>query len=128
MQLTRHTDYALRLMICLAKAEGKRRSIAEVAEEQVISRAHLMKIANQLAHAGFIEATRGRGGGVQLAQPPSQINIGAVVAAMEPNCAMIDCTDCRLLRKCSLPRVLVAARRAFFQELSACSLADVIKT
>lgn len=128
MQLTRHTDYALRLMICLANAEGRRRSIAEVAEEQAISRTHLMKIANQLAHAGFIEATRGRGGGVQLAQCPTQINIGAVVAAMEPNCAMIDCTDCRLLRKCGLPGVLTEARRAFFQQLSACSLADVIKT
>lgn len=128
MQLTRHTDYALRLLISLAKTQGGRRSIAEIAEEQAISRTHLMKIANHLAHAGFIEATRGRGGGLCLAHDPAAINLGAVVAEMEPGCAMIDCTGCRLLRKCNLPGVLADARRAFFVQLSKSSLADVIKT
>ena len=65
MHLTRHTDYALRLLIHLAGAEEHRASIAEVAEGQAISRAHLMKVANGLAHAGFLEATRGRGGGLR---------------------------------------------------------------
>jgi Rrf2 family nitric oxide-sensitive transcriptional repressor len=92
---------------------GGRRSIAEIAEEQAISRTHLMKIANHLAHAGFIEATRGRGGGLCLAHDPAAINLGAVVAEMEPGCTMIDCTGCRLLRKCNLPGVLADARRAF---------------
>ena len=62
MQLTRHADYALRLLIFLAGVSDRRASIAEVAEEQAVSRTHLMKIANALAHAGFVEATRGRAG------------------------------------------------------------------
>ena len=72
MQLTRHTDYALRLLIFLAGIGDRRASIAEVAEAQAVSRTHLMKIANALVHAGFVEATRGRGGGIRLAHPPGR--------------------------------------------------------
>lgn len=127
MQLTLHTDYALRLLIYLAGQEGRRVSIAEVAAAQRVSRTHLMKITNALVHAGFVEATRGRGGGIRLARPPAQINLGAVVRAMEPRCALIDCTGCRLIRNCSLPGVLGEALGAFHQVLAARSLADVIR-
>jgi len=126
MHLTRHTDYALRLLISLARLDGARLSIAEIAEAQGISRTHLMKIANQLAHAGFIEATRGRGGGIRLARPAEQINVGAVVAAMEPGCAMIDCSGCRTLRHCTLPALLRKAKAAFMDELGQASLADIV--
>jgi len=51
MQLTRHTDYALRLLIYLAGIGDQRSQIATVAEAQEISRTHLMKIANELARA-----------------------------------------------------------------------------
>lgn len=127
MQLTRHTDYALRLLIQLAGSGGKRLSIAEVAEAQAISRSHLMKVANELAHAGFIQALRGRGGGIALSGDPATINIGAVVAAMEPGCALVDCCDCRLVARCGLPAVLAEAMAAFRQTLSRYTLADIVR-
>ena len=126
MQLTRHTDYALRLLIFLAGIADRRASIAEVAEAQAVSRTHLMKIANALAHAGFLEATRGRGGGIQLARDPRDINIGAVIAAMEPGCKLVDCTGCRLIRRCNLPGILDEATAAFRRVLDGYSLADVV--
>ena len=91
-----------------------------------MSRTHLMKIANALAHAGFVEATRGRGGGIRLARDPRHINIGAVIRAMEPGCKLVDCTGCRLIRRCGLPGVLDEAMRAFDTALAKYSLADVI--
>jgi Rrf2 family nitric oxide-sensitive transcriptional repressor len=126
MQLTRHTDYALRLLICLAQADGTRMAIADVAQAQDISRTHLMKIANQLAHEGFIEATRGRGGGIRLARDPAQINIGAVVQAMEPSCGLVSCAGCGLIKGCGLPSVFAQAQRAFYSQLSRHTLADVM--
>ena len=125
MQLTRHTDYALRLLIFLAGIGDRRASIAEVAEAQAVSRTHLMKIANALVHAGFVEATRGRGGGIRLAHPPREINIGAVIAVMEPGCALVNCTGCRLIRRCSLPNILDEATAAFHKVLAGYTLADV---
>ena len=126
MQLTRHTDYALRLLIFLAGISERRASIAEVAEAQAISRTHLMKIANGLARAGFLEATRGRGGGIRLAREPRAITIGAVIQAMEPGCGLIDCTGCRLIGHCGLPRMLDEATAAFQKVLAGHTLADVL--
>lgn len=127
MQLTRHTDYALRLLIHLGSMEEARISVAAVAEAQDISATHLMKIANGLAHAGFVEAVRGRGGGIRLAQAPEAIDLGAVLDVTEPNCALVDCTGCRLARRCSLPGVLDEARRAFMAVLRRYTLADVLR-
>ena len=127
MQLTRHTDYALRLLIHLSQAEGHRASIAEIAAAQDISRTHLMKIANALVHAGFLTAMRGRGGGIALARPAEEINLGAVIRATDPHCALIDCTGCRLTPLCALPKALAEAARAFHASLARYSLADMVK-
>lgn len=127
MQLTRHTDYALRLLIHLGSMDEDRVAIASVAEEQGISATHLMKIANGLARAGFIQAVRGRGGGVRLARDPAEINLGAVLDVTEPDCSLVDCTGCRLRRGCSLPGVLAAARTAFMAVLRRYALADVLR-
>ncbi|MFC3175435.1 RrF2 family transcriptional regulator [Novosphingobium bradum] len=127
MQLTRHTDYALRLLIYLAGRGDERSQIAAVAEAQDISRTHLMKIANELARAGFIAAVRGRGGGIMLARPPEAINLGAVIETMEPRCPLVDCGSCRLVKRCSLPGVLDQADAAFRQVLAGYSLADICR-
>lgn len=127
MQLTRHTDYALRLLIYLAGMGDQRAQIAAVAQTQAISRTHLMKIANELARAGFIDATRGRGGGIKLARPATEINLGTVIRTMEPPCPMVDCGSCRLVRRCLLPGVLDQASSAFRAVLEKFTLADIIR-
>ena len=124
MQLTRHTDYAFRLLIDLAGRGDERTQIAQVAQAQAISRTHLMKVVNRLARAGIVEATRGRGGGVRLAREPALINLGEVLRTTEPQCALVECSDCRLRRRCGLPAVLDEAGRAFRRTLERYSLAD----
>ena len=128
MQLTRHTDYALRLLIYLTGVEGGRTSIAEVADSQDVSRTHLMKIANELARNGFIEAVRGRSGGICLGKPAAEINIGQVVRVTERGCGLVDCTGCRLIRRCGLPSVLNEAEQAFFAVLDRFTLADIVRS
>lgn len=127
MQLTRHTDLALRLLIRLADIGEERATIAEVAKDQAVPRNHLMKIANDLAHAGFIDAARGRSGGIRLARPADQIRIGDVVATMEPHCEMVRCSECRLVRRCVLPRHLDRALGAFHAVLNEQTLADITR-
>ncbi len=126
MQLTRHTDYALRLLIYLAGNGGVRVQIADVAHVQAISRTHLMKIANKLARAGLIDAVRGRGGGIRLGREPEDINLGEVIRLMEPSCSLVDCTACQLTRRCRLPRLLERASDAFYAVLDGSSLADIL--
>lgn len=63
MKLTRHTDYALRVMIYLARPGDGLVSIRQIAGVYGISQNHLMKIVQSLGHAGFVETVRGRHGG-----------------------------------------------------------------
>ena len=79
MRLTRQTDYALRILLQAAAQPEARLSIAQVAESQGIARNHAMKLVNELAQAGLLATTRGRGGGFALARPAAGVTGGEVV-------------------------------------------------
>ena len=78
MRLTNYSDYALRLLMFAACKHDTNVTITEVAVAYHISKNHLMKVAHALALAGYLETTRGRNGGLRLARPPEDINIGAI--------------------------------------------------
>src|SRR5215467_11490893 len=69
MQLTKFSDYALRVLMYTHAAAGRRVTIEEIAGAYRIFRAHLMKVVNSLARAGYLTAHRGRCGGIVLGRP-----------------------------------------------------------
>ncbi|MEF9604514.1 Rrf2 family transcriptional regulator, partial [Paracoccus sp. PXZ] len=83
MRLTRYTDYAMRVLLYLGREPERLCSIGEIAQAYGISQNHLMKVINDLVHAGFLASLRGRNGGIRLARPPAEINIGALVRHTE---------------------------------------------
>lgn len=136
MRLTQHTDYALRLLIALAvkarqgEAGQDTITIREVAERYGISRNHLMKVANDLTRAGVAEGLRGRGGGLRLARPAEEINVGAVVRALEDRRDLVECfrpetNTCLISPACRLKGVLGQAQEAFLRVLDGYTLADL---
>jgi Rrf2 family nitric oxide-sensitive transcriptional repressor len=127
MQLTRHTDYALRVLIHLTAVPTGRATIAEIAESYGLSRNHLMKVVHHLGLGGFISTQRGRGGGFVLARPPADITIGQVVRHCEPDMNMADCSGCGLRSACGLTGILRAATAAFLAVLDSHSLADAAR-
>lgn len=129
MRLTQFTDYALRLLIYAATNGERLVTIEEASDVYGISRNHLMKVANLLTREGYLRAVRGRSGGLTLARPATEINLGAVVRATEPDFAMVECfTDanrCRITPGCRLKTILNRALKAFIAELDQHSLADL---
>ena len=89
-----------------------------------------MKVANQLKRAGFLKATRGRSGGLELARPPEKIRLGDVVRATEPDFALVECfapgNSCLITPRCRLKGVLKEALQAFVATLDRYTLADLI--
>lgn len=83
MRLTKLTSHAIRILIDCARADGQLVKVAEVAGRLDITQQNVFKIVHILAKAGFIEAMRGRHGGVRLARPAKEIGIGEVVRATE---------------------------------------------
>ena len=131
MRLTLHTDYALRVLIHVAIADGRLTTINDIAESFDISKQHLMKVVNDLSQKGYLDTVRGRGGGIRLRRPPRDINIGQVVRATEDKLDIIGCLGqrgyCRIERVCVLRGVLDDAIQAFLDVLDGYTLADLIK-
>lgn len=124
MRLTRHTDYALRILLQAAAEPERRLSIAIVSEAQDIARNHAMKLVNELANGGLLATVRGRNGGFTLARPAAEIRIGDVVRLTEPDLRPADCDNCALVGNCGLAGMLSTAVRAFLGELDSYTLAD----
>jgi Rrf2 family nitric oxide-sensitive transcriptional repressor len=126
MRLTRYTDYALRVLLYLGARPDGLASIGEVARAYGVSQNHLMKVVNDLAHAGYVASVRGRSGGIRLGRPPAEINIGAVVRHTEDGFEVVDCATCIIAPVCGLTRVLDDAVRAFLAVLDSYTLADLL--
>ncbi len=126
MKLTRYTDYALRVLMHLAARPDRLSSISEMARTHRISQNHLMKVVHDLRKAGFVDAVRGRTGGIRLARPAAEINIGLVVRHTEEDFDLVDCGSCVIARACGLSGVLGEAMRAFLAVLDGYTLADLV--
>jgi len=133
MRLTQWTDYTLRvLMYCAASRQRSAPvTITEIAQSHGISRSHLTKIVQQLAAHGWLQTTRGRGGGMVLAMPPADINLGVVVRASETDFATVECFDtaqnqCRMSQHCRLKGVLNEATQSYLAVLDGVTLADLV--
>lgn len=130
MRLARMTDYAIRLLMYVAQRPERLCTIAEVAGAYDISQTHLMKITNQLASDGWLQTTRGKGGGIRLARPASEIVLGDVVRTMEPDFFIVECFStghsCMLHGSCELTGVMDGALRSFLAYLDSYTLADVL--
>jgi Rrf2 family nitric oxide-sensitive transcriptional repressor len=133
MQLTKWTDYSLRvLMYCAAHAaRATPVTISEIGQAHRISRSHLTKVVMTLAALGYLETTRGRGGGLRLLAPASETRVGDVVRHTETDFTLLECFDpvlntCALSGHCRLESVLHEAMARFLEMLDGVTLADLM--
>ena len=131
MRLTKHSDYALRVLLYAAVHRERLVSTEEVATRYGISANHLVKIINNLGKGGLLEVRRGRGGGLRLARAPEGITLGAVIRQTEPDFYTVECFDssantCPILGACGLVDPLREATQAFLAVLDSYTLADVM--
>ncbi|WP_144211794.1 Rrf2 family transcriptional regulator [Shewanella donghaensis] len=130
MQLTRYTDYGIRILMYTA-AQPKRETlfrIAEVTDVFELSSNHVAKIIHHLGKLGYIQTIRGKSGGFRLAVKPSDINLGKLVGELEPSLAPVNCSEpyCRFTPACSLKGILGRAVEAYMAVLNECTLADIV--
>jgi len=128
MQLTRHTDYAFRVLIYLSSTDKEGLcTVGEIAEALEVSLNHLTKVVQQLGKAGFIVTLRGKYGGIRLARSEQEISLGAVVRAMEATLDPVNCSQplCRLKVSCRLKPILNRAMESFIDTLNEYTLEDI---
>ena len=133
MQMLMYTDYALRILLYVGAHPDAPVPASLIANAYGISADHVAKAAKALTRHGLLRATRGLGGGVQLARRPAEIGLGAVVRLFEAGRGPVSClretTDegCAITSACLLRGALQRAERAFYRELDAYTLADLLR-
>ncbi len=113
-------------------------SLTDIATHLGLSVAYLEQIVPALRTHGFIESQRGAKGGYILAAPPSQINMGGVIRALEERkhgrgplsimpCANLDGTveACSHEEVCTAPVLWLRVRDAITQALDSTTLSDL---
>lgn len=133
MQLTLHTDYALRVLIYLTLHPERLVTIDELAGYFNISKNHLVKIVHKLGLMGYLQTLRGKGGGMRLARPAKDINIGEVVRMIEGRFYIAECFDpqkqgqCAVQPMCGLTLLFTQAVQQFMHVLDEATLAQMVK-
>lgn len=129
MQLTKYTDYALRVLMHLAIQEDRTEKIQiqKIADQFGIPKNHLIKVVHRLGQEGFISTVKGKGGGIFLCKAPSTISVGQVVRRLEATLNPINCDEpiCCIKEACLLKPALNEAMQAFLAVLDKYTLADI---
>lgn len=131
MQITRQAEYAIKIMLELARHEGKEVVSSKlIAERQGIPEDFLKKTVHLLALQGLVVTQRGVQGGVRLGKPAGEITIADIIAAVEGPLAINICLDpgyeCPNKPTCAVHRVLARGQAALLRELSRETLSDLL--
>ena len=132
MKITRHSDYAFRLLIYLQLRPGEIVRVQEIAGAYGISENHLTKVSRKLIQLGLIDAKRGRGGGIVMAAAAARWKLGDLMQALEPEGEMAACESakrlrlCRISPSCLLRAMLSEAHDQFYRSLNRHRVGDLV--
>jgi Rrf2 family protein len=133
LELGRRADYGIRAMTDLARhhGEGTRRKARVIADEMAIPPTYVGQVLADLVRDGLAVSTAGRWGGYELALPPEEISLLAVIRAVDEEPGSTVCVlrggPCRWEDRCAVHVPWFEAQQAMLQRLDEATLAEVIE-
>lgn len=82
MHITLETDYAVRIVDCLARHEGRMGAKA-IAEQSCVTLRFSLKILRKLVASGIVRSYKGAQGGYEIAKPLDEITINDILETIE---------------------------------------------
>lgn len=92
MHITQETDYAVRIVYCLANTQG-RKDAGTISKEMCVTLRFSLKILHKLTQSGIVKSYKGSKGGYELARPASEINLKQVIEAIEGAYKIARCVE-----------------------------------
>lgn len=130
MDISRKTDYALRILSMLVKSGDSLLSVRTAAEEVDVPYSFARSIQHGLVQAGIIESLRGVHGGMRMHVDPKEVTLLQVVEAVQGPLVMNDCTasgsSCPRMEGCCFHPIFLGAQKLLESYLSSVTLYDVV--
>jgi FeS assembly SUF system regulator len=124
--LSKLADYGGIVATHLAAFPERQATAGAIAAETRLPRATVAKLLKTLAHAGLLTATRGPSGGYRLARPAKAISVAEVVAAIDGDIGLTQCSvhvaECSRTTYCPTRPHWAPINRAVGEALAAVSL------
>ena len=129
MQLNKFTDYALRLLMYVARPSDAPYTIAEIAKDLHVSQNHLVKVVHFMGKQEWIITIRGKGGGIRLNPDALNSNLVSIVRILQGDNQIVECNTppCVLRSHCGLKGILDQALESFYQSLDQYTLGEVLQ-
>ena len=134
LRINRQTDYAVRIILALAKGEEDSRLSSEtIQKEMLIPVSFMSRIVAKLAGCGLVITFAGRDGGLQLSRPAVDITLKDVVEAFQgpvmlSECMMVtDEANCPFQDNCQVRSKWGRVQAAMLREMASINFADLAK-
>ncbi|MEG2174814.1 MAG: Rrf2 family transcriptional regulator [Oscillospiraceae bacterium] len=99
MHITLESDYAVRIVDCLAAAPG-RMDAKSIASQTGVTPRFSLKILHKLVASGLVRSYKGARGGYELARAANEITLRDVIETVEGVYALSRCVDPAQSCKC----------------------------
>jgi Rrf2 family protein len=130
LRINRKTDYAIRVVLALAKRPpGARLSTDEIQAEMLVPRPFLQRIVAELARLVLIETIPGPNGGLELARASEEISLRDVIEGLNGPLMLSDCLCepgyCPLGERCPVRGQVGKIQRMLLRELEGTTFAQL---
>jgi len=129
--LTRHTDYAVRALVFMARQEKEPVSVSELVRELKIPRPFLRNIMQTLDRKGVLKSSRGNGGGFVFAVQPGKLFLTDLMTifqgGLKINACLFKKRVCPNRRTCPLRKELSRIEDGVISRLKKINLLSLAK-
>jgi Rrf2 family protein len=130
MEISRRTDYAIRLVAALVESDGKPLSVREAAARQSVPYAFARSIQHDLVRSGLVKSIRGAHGGMVLAGDPNALTLLELIETVQGPINVAVCTTepdwCPREKGCEFHDVWEGADKLFKDYLSSVSIKELM--
>jgi Rrf2 family protein len=131
MEISRRTDYAIRLIAALLQNAGKPLSVRKAATIQDVPYAFARSIQHDLVQSKIITSVRGARGGMLLAVDPTELTLYRLIEIVQGPVSVAICTNdkdwCARSAGCQFHRVWEGANSLLRNYLASVTIQELIE-
>ncbi len=127
--LSKTSQYALRALHALVRAEGEWYDVETLAADYDLSAPYLAKVLADLGKRGFVESRKGPGGGFRASPEALETRVGDILRALDGESVLFRCIfgfpDCSDADPCPLHGAWSRVRESYEEWIDGATIADL---